>query len=293
MLKCYTVKAPAKINIYLHVMPKRSDGYHAIESIFQKIPLFDELIVQEITELNACCVECEQMQLPKKNTLTSIYDEFVKVTGLQNGVKVKLNKRIPSGAGLGGGSSDAASLLYALNDMFNANLDKKTMHAIATKVGSDVPFFLGSDCALVTGRGELIEEIPARRDLFFVLVTPEVHSSTKEAYDNVDEWLSRKKEKNVIRLEDVKDMYFDDVQKWTFFNTFTMPQREHFPEIERVLAAVKTTKTSFFDMSGSGSSVFGVYLSEKDAQDAYGFLSQKWKHCWMLASRSACSTSIR
>lgn len=293
MINSFTVRAPAKINIFLNVMPKRSDGYHGIESIFQKIPLFDELKVQEISESNVCCVECDDMQLPKKNTLTSIYDEFVTVTRSTKGVTVKLTKNIPDGAGLGGGSSDAASFLYALDTMFNTNLDKKTMHAIATKVGSDVSFFLGSDCALVTGRGEFVEEIPARRDLFFVLVTPEVHSSTKEAYDNLDEWLFYKKEKRFLNLEHVKDMYYNDVQKWTFFNTFTISQREHFPEISQVLAAVKMTKASFFEMSGSGSSVFGVYLSEKDAQNAYDLLSQKWKNCWMLASRSACSTNIR
>jgi 4-diphosphocytidyl-2-C-methyl-D-erythritol kinase len=294
MLKTVSVKAPAKINLYLKVMPKRADGYHSIESIFQKIPLFDDITVTKTDLLNTCSVQCKTMKLPIENTITGMYREFVKVTGISQGVSVDLVKRIPSGAGLGGGSSDAAYFLNALDIMFDTKLDVVTKHLLATKIGSDVPFFLGTECALVTGRGEIIQEIQVRKDLFFVLVIPEVNSSTKEAYALLDEWMAQHIEKSVLSIAEVKCMYANDVHKWTFTNTFSDSQIDHCAEIGKALSDVRLTGALFAEMSGSGSSVFGVYLSEKKAKAAADLLLHEWKRCWMLPSCDcACVAGIR
>lgn len=284
MLHAINIKAPAKINIYLRVLPKRDDGFHGIESIFQKVPLFDELSVLTTDTFNTCTVICKEMELPVKNTITTMYEEYVKETGIKTGVSVKLKKHIPSGAGLGGGSSDAASFLSALDILFDTRLPFEIKKKLAAKIGSDVVFFLGSDCALVTGRGEFVTKMQARRDLFFVLVTPEVHNSTKEAYALLDEWMAQNIEKSVLSLDDVKSMYYSDVSKWSFANTFTFPQVEHYPIINTALCDIKSTNALFVDMSGSGSSVFGVYRSAQEAQVAFNVLSKKWKRCWWFAS---------
>jgi len=294
MLRNLSVKAPAKINLYLKVMPKRPDGFHNIESIFQKIPLFDDITVIQSDLSNTCRVECKEMKLPIENTITSMYREFVKVTGITKGVNVILKKRIPSGAGLGGGSSDAASFLEALNRFFNTKLNHNTKHTLATKIGSDVPFFLGPDCALVTGRGDIIREIPVRKDLFFVLVIPDVHSSTKEAYAFVDEWMEQHIEKSVLSMADLEYMYENNVSDWTFSNTFSDSQIYHYPEIGKALSDIRLSGALFAEMSGSGSSVFGVFLSEKKAKAATDLLLHKWKRCLMVSSSDfSCVAGIQ
>ena len=148
------VIAPAKLNLHLKVLPKRQDGYHDIESIFQKIPLYDELLIEMVDNNYECQVSSPDFVLPLENTLTLAYKVFIAETGLTNGVKVSLKKRIPSGAGMGGGSSDAAAMLRGLQKLFNVSLSDAQLQRAASKIGSDVFFFLSDetekDVALVT-----------------------------------------------------------------------------------------------------------------------------------------------
>jgi 4-diphosphocytidyl-2C-methyl-D-erythritol kinase len=123
--------APAKLNLHLEVYPKRSDGYHPIKSIFQTISLVDDLVVSLSGKSLSCVVECDAMQLPVENTLTKTYRLFCQISGVTAGVRVKLTKRIPSGAGLGGGSSDAATFLLILNRMFDYPLGLNQLEEIA------------------------------------------------------------------------------------------------------------------------------------------------------------------
>ena len=123
-MKFIVEKAYAKVNFNLRVLPSRTDGYHSIESIFQTIDLFDELEVS-VTEENGCFVECPSMKLPLQNTLTKAYDAFCSIAGVEvPGVKVVLKKGIPSGGGLGGGSSDAAALVRGLCKICKVKLDE-------------------------------------------------------------------------------------------------------------------------------------------------------------------------
>ena len=179
------VKAPAKVNIGLKVLKKRADGYHNIESIFQTLDFSDELQIRRIPQ-KECIVRCAQMQLPLENTLTKTYSAFCSETNIDFGVEVVLNKFLPAGGGLGGGSSDGASLLKGLAELAEIQLTDSLADAVAEKVGSDVFFFLhsgffqrGRGCALVSGRGELVESIESRTDLSFVLIFPGIHSFTR------------------------------------------------------------------------------------------------------------------
>ena len=181
--------APAKVNIGLKVLPRTlNQAYHQIESIFQTVNLKDRLFIKVIDGYNNCSVTCKDIDLPEENTITLAYKAFKDVSGLEKiaSIQVNLEKHIPSGGGLGGGSSDAAALVKALEEIHSVKLNSEQYDKIAEKVGSDVFFFFhcdknGKGCAIVSGRGEIVNDIKLRTDLHFVLVFPKVHSSTKEA----------------------------------------------------------------------------------------------------------------
>lgn len=291
MLCDVRVLAPAKINIGLRVTSARADGYHGIESIFQTVPLYDRLALQRIGDLGSkCLVECNGMILPKRNTLTSAYEVFCEVTGVTESVKVYLEKNIPSGAGLGGGSSDAASLINALDAVYGTSLSLEQRRYIAGKVGSDVFFF--AECgdvtepfaALVEGRGEIVNPIVPRQDLFFVLICPDVHSSTGEAYKLVDQWYSPDWKWDSCLVNQLEGVYNSPIETWNFVNSFTAPLVQQYPLIGECLQNLKDAGASFAQMSGSGSAVFGIFSSKDSANCAFLKLREKWKRCYTFAS---------
>ncbi|AEE17194.1 4-diphosphocytidyl-2-C-methyl-D-erythritolkinase [Treponema brennaborense DSM 12168] len=296
MLHDIHVSAPAKINIGLRVLPVRSDGYHDIESIFQTVPLYDELFIRTgNTAVRTCTVVCDGMDLPEHNTLTAAYDAFCSATGITDGVAVTLKKRIPSGAGLGGGSADAAAFIKALNVSFETKLTADVLHGIAGKVGSDVFFFLSgsslvdapdcSGCAVVTGRGEKVFPITPRTDLHFVLICPDVHSSTGEAYRLVDAYYaSGHQDWNGPSREELYDVYKRPVKSWSFVNSFTEPLVQRYPLIGQALDDLVLNGASYVQMSGSGSAVFGVFEDSDKAVHACFVLGVKWKRCYTFAS---------
>lgn len=279
------ILAPAKVNIGLKVLPKRSDGFHNIESIFQTIKLYDKLTVSPLTEKNKCVVETD-FEMPQENTLTSTYSAFCKLTGCENGVKVTLEKHIPSGGGLGGGSSDGAYFLKALAELNSIELTEKLADEVAAKVGSDVFFFLHSGenqyksgCAVVTGRGEFVKAIEPRNDLYFLLIFPPVHSSTKEAYGLLDDSYEAGKSISCPSLTDLETIYNGPVKSWNFANSFTSVLVQKYAVIGQALQDIKNSGASWADMSGSGAVVFGVFESKKDVEAAFASLSKSWKHC--------------
>ena len=162
------VTAPCKINLHLRVLERRRDGFHDIESVFQLISLADELSVSMAGDDRSCEVVSPLMALPRENTITAAVDAFRKKTGIAKGLRIKVSKRVPSGAGLGGGSSDAASVLMALDRMFGTALPRPELASMAASIGSDVPFFLCGGAAVVEGRGrdhhsDCLAERPLRR----------------------------------------------------------------------------------------------------------------------------------
>ena len=274
------VTAPAKINIGLYVLPGRVNGFHRIESIFQTVTLFDTLVVRA-SEKKGCIVDCEGMELPSDNTISLSYTAFRSVTGIDNfGVRVELKKRIPSGGGLGGGSSDAAACIRAFEALNDITLSVRQLEAIASRVGSDVFFFLlcgAEGCAVVTGRGEIVKPIHARDDLYILLVFPDVHSSTKEAYALLDESFAAGKITPCPAYADLETVYKTPVSDWSFVNSFTPSLVSRFPEIGFALNDLRRKGALFAEMSGSGSTVYGIFASEAEAENARSVLASSWK----------------
>ena len=280
MFQGITVVAPAKINVGLHVFPKRSDGYHDIESIFTTVNLCDTIEVELIAEKNTCSVACEGMKLPDENTFTAAYKAFCVLTGCDYGCSVKVTKRIPTGGGLGGGSSDASSFIQSIDSLMSTKLNTADLVSIADKVGSDVFFFthalfadggkrFRSFCpyaAIVGGRGEDVVQIREREDFSVLLVFPGVGVSTKEAYGLVDAEI----EANGFTAQEysLEEMFARPVREWRFANHFTAPICAHYPQVKAALDMVRDCGADFCDMSGSGSTVFGVFEDRKKALDA-------------------------
>jgi 4-diphosphocytidyl-2-C-methyl-D-erythritol kinase len=286
MLSGIEIRAPAKINIGLKVLPKREDGFHNIESIFQTVALYDDLYVEQAQKNDYCTVSCEAFVLPADNTITAAYRAFCSLTGIHDGADIKLVKRIPAGGGLGGGSSDAASFIQAFARLENIELTDELADKTASLVGSDVFFFLHSaicsdsgGCAVVTGRGERVKPIIPRSDLHIVLVFPDVHSSTKKAYGLLDNAFEAGNSVTCPEREKLESVYNSSVRDWTFANSFTPVLVQQYPAIGKALADIRKSGALWSEMSGSGATVFGIYDSKESALHACSFLQRSWKRC--------------
>ncbi|MDR2110326.1 MAG: 4-(cytidine 5'-diphospho)-2-C-methyl-D-erythritol kinase, partial [Spirochaetaceae bacterium] len=194
MGKALCVEAPCKINVHLRVKDRRSDGFHDLESVFLALSWGDTLRVELVDgepgdeiRLDAKIPLGEPLP-PGRNIIRRAAALFRDRTGFKGALRFTLEKRVPLGAGLGGGSSDGASALLALNALTGAGLSGEVLRGMAERLGSDVPFFLSGGAALVTGRGERIRNIEPPRDIRVVLVNPGFSSGTAEAFRLLDRY---------------------------------------------------------------------------------------------------------
>jgi 4-diphosphocytidyl-2-C-methyl-D-erythritol kinase len=245
-----------KINIGLQVTEKRDDGFHNLETLFYPVGLCDALEVVEAGHpefrLTGLPVEGD----PAGNLVVKAY-ELIRADYKMPPVKIHLHKRIPTGAGLGGGSSDAAGMLMLLNDLFGLKIDREKLMQYALKLGSDCPFFIHGKPVFATGRGEIMEDIPlSLKDYYLILVKPPVHVSTAEAYLNVNPHGSRMSLKALAGFP---------VSKWrgNIQNQFERYVFAAHPEVGQIKQILYDQGASFSLMSGSGSCVYGLFRSEK------------------------------
>jgi 4-diphosphocytidyl-2-C-methyl-D-erythritol kinase len=258
----YSIKAPAKVNIRLKVTGIRPDGYHELVSIIVPIGLFD-ILELHVPFDGRIQITCKDTDVPsdRSNLIYRAAESFMYQTGLDEGASINLQKNIPVAAGLGGGSSDAASTLSALNRIHSNPLSDSDLHALAVKLGADVPFFLNCRPSLATGIGEILEPIPNWPELWYIIIVPPFKISTSWAYRN-------------LKLGLTTDEYtyiFETLRKGTYSISRILEN-----DLEKVTSAsfpiINTLKKSLMDagaegaiMSGSGPSVFGIFLSHEKA----------------------------
>lgn len=180
-----TVRAFAKINLYLKILAKRPDGFHDIETVMQNISLYDRIFIESGGKGIVVVSDHPAVPSGAGNICYKAAQRLMKLSG-EDGVRIKIEKNIPSGAGLGGGSSDAAAVISALNKLWELSLETDAMMKIASDIGSDVPFFISGGRALCRGRGDLIEKLPDPEKAFFVLIKPDESVPTKWAYEEYD-----------------------------------------------------------------------------------------------------------
>ena len=272
--------AYSKINIHLKVLAKRKDGFHNLESIFQRISIADYLSLEKSSDSHGCMVESPLLPLPSDNTLTEAWKAFCNATDVDAGVRVRLIKNIPAGSGLGAGSSDAAALLKAVNELFEMPLRDSELTRLALQVGSDVPFFLKESAGVVTGRGELFEPIQTRTDCFGILIWPDVQSSTKEAYSLLDQQKGMLSgEHEAWGYEKLVAQYQAPFKVWRFVNDFQPVLEQRYPVIAQARKELYEQGAEFAQMSGSGSAVFGLFGSENLMASAFQTLLKRWRWC--------------
>jgi 4-diphosphocytidyl-2-C-methyl-D-erythritol kinase len=181
-----TVLAPAKINLCLHVLGKRPDGYHDVAMLMQRISLYDRLRI-DVGGPPGVRVRCAAVELPagEENIAARAAHRMLNLAGRNDGVEIVIDKQIPVAAGLGGGSSDAAAVMLALNEMLDLNLPQETLLAEGAQLGADVPFFIFGGDAWATGIGDVLTPVLDLPRLWYVLVNPGVAVSTAWVYQNL------------------------------------------------------------------------------------------------------------
>ena len=270
------VNAPAKVNLAVDVMGRRPDGYHSVSLVLQAISIYDTVTITS-NESEEITITCSDGNIPcdKRNIAYKAAERFFHSTGIKNtGVNIHIEKVIPSQAGLGGGSSDGAAVIMGLNAMFNTHLKDKEMEEICSYIGADVPFFINGGTQLATGIGTDMEKLHSMPECFMVVCKPDINVSTKEAYDAID-------------AQSVKQFkYSDEVVKGIYLRSLNSVVTSMYNDFDVFLDIdeVNDIKKFMYDhkakgacMSGSGSAVFGVFKTEKQAECCANALKENYE----------------
>ncbi len=272
------IKAFAKVNLYLDIVGQRRDGYHELVTLMCPIELYDTLRLS--FESRKIDVSCDHPDVPggPENIAHSAASRFLAASGRQNnGVAIEIKKNIPVGAGLGGGSSDAAAVLSGLNMHFGSPLSCKALLEIAKTIGSDVPFFLYGEPAVAEGIGEIVTPLSGLRPLPIVLIYPRYVLSTRAVYKNFNLTLTKKEKihtKNIFKLDWSTNLHR------LLFNALEPSAFALSPQIREIKEKLLDSGASGALMSGSGSSVYGVYNESETADKAFNRLSRE--HRWQV-----------
>lgn len=264
-----SLSSPAKVNIHLDIGALRDDGYHDICSWFLKIDLCDLITVEMKKEMKGIEVIGNNQVLTDNDLIFGAAGLFYREAGISPRCVIKVRKEIPIGAGLGGGSSNAATVLVALNHLHKELFDTVTLEQLALQLGSDVPFFLGPPSAVVTGRGEILQGINPGPKRWVVVVDPGFPISTRDAFM----WFEEEGDsKSGFQIDPVQLQHLAEgpPEKWRFFNSFTPVLIRHYPVLETICRDLKSNRALYAGISGSGSACFGIFDDPQKASTAAG-----------------------
>ena len=268
------IKAPAKINLNLRILGRLNDGYHLIDSLMVPISLYDVIEIRKARgRQTALTVRSDHPEVPddKRNLAYQAAALILAQSGIQEPVHIRIRKKIPIGAGLGGGSSDAAATILGLNRLFQLRMSSRKMATLASRIGSDVPFFIYQQAARVGGKGDKVKPLKTVPFLWMVVLYPGFPVATGWAYQNFSVKLT-KGARNTSIIGSLKDsrrlarVLINDLE------AVTLPR---YPKLavlkERLLAEGALAAL----MSGSGSSVFGIFESDVTARRAFHRLQKE------------------
>jgi len=268
------LETPAKVNLFLRVLGKRQDGYHDIFSLFQAVSLYDQITFQ-LVDTPGIRLQVEgTIDLPtgSDNLVCRAYQLMNEHFGLDRGLDILLKKNIPVAAGLGGGSSDAAATLLAINRLYELGLEFSELAKLSLEIGSDLPFFFSSGQAIVSGRGEIVEERIFPTEYQLLLVTPQLAVSTSEAYSRLKMNLTNPGPPPTFSNDRNEGVFFASLRMSG--NDFERTQFEFFPVLGRIMDVLIEAGASLVRMSGSGPTMFGIMDSEL-SQEKFGIFNQK------------------
>jgi len=260
-------KAYAKINLYLKILNKLPTGYHNIKTVMQKISLFDDIKINiKNNNKRNIKIKCSEAGISNEtNTAYKAADLFLTHFGLTADIEITIGKNIPSQAGLGGGSSDAAAVLLSLNKYFDFALSEKELIWLAAKIGADVPFFAAdASCAVCEGIGDIVKPVEtALLGFFCLIVKPAYNISTKQAFNDFDDF---RKSNRFFEFEFESDKYKND------FAALAFSQNE---DLKTIRGLILNSGASESELSGSGSALFGIFRDISDAQKCKNMLNRR------------------
>jgi len=290
------ILAPAKINMFLEITGKRKDGYHTLNTLLQTVSLYDEITISpsKSGKIEFTCdwsgsvvQDTSSNASPNaKNLCFRAAEALKKHFGEKKGAKIKLFKRIPVGAGLGGGSSDAAAVLKGLLKFWSRRIEGKKLLEIASKLGSDVPFFLYGGCCLAQGTGEKLTPLRTsweKRPLDIVLVKPGFSKSTGDIYREFDQkprgFRQLANLKNIPKIKRKKHINLRDI---IFTNNLESVVLEKYPGLKKIKAKLIEMGAAACLMTGSGTAVFGTFDSSMAAKKAVNEFRKQKLGAWLV-----------
>ena len=267
------LKAPAKINIFLDILGVRPDGYAEIRSLMQAVSLFDIVRVERAE--SGLTLSCNDSAVPLdgSNTVAKAWALLCSVLNKEIGAVIDIRKDIPLQSGLGGGSSDAAAALLGMTREWGIHLPREVLSRIGAAVGSDVPFFFGSGTSEISGRGEIVRDVPADRDYAILLVKPAYGMDTAKLYSMAKKGLTGAPSKTNIQSLDYSVGIEDLAARG---NALEQPFLELHPEAAEIKERLVRAGASIAAMSGSGASFFGIFEDIFAARAARGFFEDMW-----------------
>jgi 4-diphosphocytidyl-2-C-methyl-D-erythritol kinase len=285
------LSAPAKVNLTLEVMGRRADGYHEIATVFQCVDLCDRLTLEDADGVG---LDTASPDVPadERNLAVRAARLLREAAHVKRGARVRLDKRIPVAAGLGGGSSDAAAVLLGLNRLWRLRWSQKRLAEIATRLGMDVPFFLGSGRAVGTERGERLERIEGGGGYALVLVNPRFALSTQEVYGRVTSAVYSDGSRVKAMREALRRRNPRQVAS-SLHNVLETAVEGTYPAIGQMKAALMSAGALGAVMSGSGPTVFGVARSLDHARQIRKRVARADWSCWSVRTLSGPAIRIR
>jgi 4-diphosphocytidyl-2-C-methyl-D-erythritol kinase len=266
------IKAPAKINIGLDILSKRADGYHNLSTLFY--PIVDLYDILTFTPSQSFIFHCSSDIVPKNgsNLVVKAKNLLEHYSKKKLNVTISLEKKIPSQAGLGGGSSDAAATLISINEMFGLGIKHAQMIDLALQLGSDVPFFIKSKPAIGTLRGEKLDYINFIIDEPILVINPKINISTKEAFNMISPTQINSDYHSLIKNEKLDYRFMRTTVK-NDFERFTF---DKYPEIGKIKSFLYDEGALFALMSGSGSTLYGIYQDYETAENVINKLPRNY-----------------
>jgi 4-diphosphocytidyl-2C-methyl-D-erythritol kinase len=270
------VKTPAKLNLFLQVLRKRADGFHDINSLFQAVSLYDDLTFKRVPKSGISLKISNEPSLPtdSDNLIVRAAELMIEKFDLTIGLEIVLTKRIPLAAGLGGGSSDAAATIFAVNHLVDLGLSIAEMAEIGLGLGSDIPFFFGSGQAIVGGQGEKLIESDFPTDYWVVLINPKVGISTAAAYQSLKMTLTDSQPLFTLSCCGTTAEFAQSLSLQG--NDFEPGHLESYPEHKRILNVLEEIGAILCRMSGSGPTFFGIFEKHPDVDVKEIIAGENW-----------------
>ena len=270
------VNSLAKVNLYLEIKKKRSDGYHEIETFFQRISLHDTILIEKTNQTNTKVI-CDHPSVPSDitNLVYRAAELLFNESGVRVGLNIHIDKVIPVAAGLGGGSSNAAVVMLAVNKMCNLGFKKERLLKLGAKLGADVPFFLlDESCAFGRGIGDVLEPIRNVPTYWYVIIYPKIHISSKWAYEHFKLSLTKKKPGVTIFSRALKSANLEEIAP-VLYNDLASMVGASYKEVQSAEKALRTAGIKAVLLSGSGPCVFGICQTKEEAEAVKERVSKK------------------